>query len=67
MFASGAGAVSRSQMGYVIVFGMTIGTFFTLFVIPTAYYLIAAKKPTIAEEAEIEDEMEPTETPKPIA
>jgi multidrug efflux pump len=67
MFASGAGAVSRTQMGYVIVFGMTIGTFFTLFVIPVAYYLIAAKKPTIAEEEAMEDEMEPTEKPRPLA
>lgn len=54
MLASGAGAVSRMQMGYVIVFGMAIGTFFTLFVIPVAYYLIAAKKAPVA--VEIEDE-----------
>lgn len=36
-FASGAGAVSRHQMGWVIIGGMTIGTLFTLFVVPVAY------------------------------
>ncbi len=41
--ASGAGAVSRTQMGFVIVFGMSIGTLFTLFVIPVMYYLLASK------------------------
>lgn len=34
---SGAGAESRRQLGWVIVGGMTIGTIFTLFVIPAFY------------------------------
>lgn len=43
--ASGAGAGARSQLGWVIVGGMTFGTIFTLFVIPTAYlYLASVKK-----------------------
>ncbi len=41
--ASGAGAESRRQLGWVIVGGMTIGTIFTLFVIP-AFYSYFTKK-----------------------
>jgi multidrug efflux pump len=40
--ASGAGAVSRYNMGLVIATGLAIGTLFTLFVVPAAYLLIAA-------------------------
>jgi multidrug efflux pump len=39
--ASGAGAVSRFNMGLVIASGLTIGTLFTLFVVPAVYMLIA--------------------------
>lgn len=39
--AIGAGAVSRKQMGWTIVGGMSIGTMFTLFVIPTMYTWLA--------------------------
>ena len=42
--AKGAGAESRHQIGWVIVGGLLFGTFFTLFVVPTVYSLIAAKK-----------------------
>jgi len=41
VFASGAGAVSRQHMGLIIATGMSIGTLFTLFVVPTAYTLLA--------------------------
>src|ERR1051326_8955394 len=40
--ASGAGAVSRFQMGVVIASGLSIGTLFTLFVVPAVYLLFAA-------------------------
>ncbi len=40
-FATGAGAESRTQIGWVIVGGMTFGTMLTLFVVPTAYTLFA--------------------------
>ncbi|MDQ5908362.1 MAG: multidrug efflux pump, partial [Pseudomonadota bacterium] len=43
VFASGAGAASRLSIGIVIVAGMSIGTLFTLFVIPTMYTLLAAR------------------------
>ncbi len=38
---SGAGAEARNSIGLVLVGGMTVGTFFTLFVIPCIYMLIA--------------------------
>jgi len=42
--ASGAGAVSRQQMGWVIVGGMIIGTLFSLLVVPIAYSYLSRKK-----------------------
>ena len=39
--AAGAGAQSRQEIGWVIVGGMTFGTVLTLFVVPTAYTLLA--------------------------
>jgi multidrug efflux pump len=42
IIASGAGAVSRFNMGLVIASGLAIGTLFTLFVVPAVYMLIAA-------------------------
>ncbi len=41
ILASGAGAVSRFDVGLVIASGMTIGTCFTLFIVPTMYSYIA--------------------------
>ena len=49
--ASGAGAEGRQQIGWVIVGGMTIGTIFTLFVVPVVYSLIARTHRAIEEEA----------------
>ncbi|HML27408.1 MAG TPA: efflux RND transporter permease subunit [Hyphomicrobium sp.] len=40
--ASGAGAASRFNMGLVIASGLTIGTLFTLFVVPAFYVVLAA-------------------------
>ena len=42
--AAGAGAVSRFQMGLVIAAGLSIGTLFTLFVVPAVYMLIGADR-----------------------
>jgi multidrug efflux pump len=42
--ASGAGAESRQQIGWVIVGGMTLGTLFTLFVVPAVYTVLASRK-----------------------
>jgi len=41
IIASGAGAVSRFNMGLVIASGIAIGTLFTLFVVPAMYLLLA--------------------------
>ncbi|MDR7149475.1 multidrug efflux pump [Hydrogenophaga palleronii] len=42
--ASGAGAESRQQIGWVIVGGMSLGTLLTIFVVPTMYTLLARTK-----------------------
>jgi multidrug efflux pump len=39
--ASGAGAAARFNMGLVIATGLSIGTLFTLFVVPAVYMLLA--------------------------
>ncbi len=49
--ATGAGAESRQQIGWVIVGGLLLGTFFTLFVVPTVYSLLAARKGGLATKA----------------
>jgi multidrug efflux pump len=41
VFASGAGAAGRFNMGLVITTGITIGTIFTLFVVPAMYMFLA--------------------------
>jgi multidrug efflux pump len=41
--ATGAGAESRMQIGWVIVGGMSLGTLLTIFVVPTMYTLFARK------------------------
>ncbi|WP_298829916.1 efflux RND transporter permease subunit [uncultured Piscinibacter sp.] len=41
--ASGAGAESRQQIGWVIVGGMSFGTLLTIFVVPTMYTLFARR------------------------
>jgi multidrug efflux pump len=45
--AAGAGAVSRFQMGVVIAAGLSIGTLFTLFVVPATYMLLATDRSKI--------------------
>ncbi len=51
--ASGAGAVSRFDMGLVIASGVAIGTLFTLFVVPAVYMLLATDH---AKEGEFDQE-----------
>ena len=41
--ASGAGAESRQQIGWVIVGGMSLGTLLTIFVVPTVYTWFARR------------------------
>ena len=42
--ATGAGAESRQQIGWVIVGGLLLGTLLTLFIIPAAYTLLASRR-----------------------
>lgn len=53
-FASGAGAETRWQLGWTIVGGMTMGTVFTLFIVPVFYTLFSrVKKPLLSVESEV--------------
>jgi multidrug efflux pump len=42
--ATGAGAESRQQIGWVIVGGMSLGTLLTVFVVPTVYTLLSRER-----------------------
>src|SRR5438067_574220 len=56
---TGAGAAARNSIGLVLVGGMTIGTIFTLFIVPSLYMLIAKEH---HEKSVAETEEEPEET-----
>ncbi len=43
VIATGAGAASRYNIGLVILTGISIGTFFTLFVVPAMYMFLATE------------------------
>ena len=43
ILASGAGAISRFNIGLVVATGISIGTLFTLFVVPAVYLFLAAE------------------------
>jgi multidrug efflux pump len=52
VLVSGAGAAARNSIGLVLVGGMTIGTAFTLLVVPSIYMLIAREhEPQRADES----------------
>jgi multidrug efflux pump len=49
VFVTGPGSEARNSIGTILVAGMTIGTLFTLFIVPVFYSLIAAEhKPSPA-------------------
>ena len=53
VIASGAGAASRQAIGITIVAGFSIGTLFTLFVLPVIYTFFAADhRPPVTDEGE---------------
>ena len=43
VLVTGAGAEARNSIGLVLVSGMAIGTFFTLFIVPSLYVFFATK------------------------
>src|SRR2546421_1192996 len=57
---TGAGAAARNSIGLVLVGGMTIGTIFTLFIVPSLYMLIA-KEHHEKSVADVEEQPEETE------
>jgi len=62
---TGAGAAARNSIGLVLVGGMTIGTIFTLFIVPSLYMLIAKQHNEGQDEEpepELEDAPESSET-----
>ncbi len=60
VFVTGAGAKARNSIGLVLVGGMTIGTIFTLFIVPSLYVLIARRH-----NEGLPDETEPEIKPQP--
>ena len=57
--AHGAGAESRTQIGWVIVGGMSLGTLLTIFVVPTMYLLFARSAVPGAITQEMDDHVHP--------
>ena len=49
VIATGPGAGARNSIGIMLVSGMIIGTFFTLFVVPSIYMLVARKRAAMVE------------------
>ncbi|MFS2223716.1 efflux RND transporter permease subunit [Pantoea sp. B65] len=62
LFADGAGSASRFSIGIVVVMGMLVGTFFTLFVLPTIYSFIA-RDHRMAAESPLTRELATAEAP----
>ncbi len=59
--STGAGAKARFSMGLVIATGMTVGTIFTLFVVPMFYTYVSSRvRRRIGEESST-----PPTTPQP--
>ena len=52
VIVEGPGAMARNSIGIVLVAGMLIGTFFTLFVVPALYLLFAARHRSREEDAQ---------------
>jgi multidrug efflux pump len=61
VLASGPGAAARNSIGMVLVTGMTVGTVFTLFVVPVFYSLIAAQHQASPSQEDHEHDELPTE------
>jgi multidrug efflux pump len=57
--AHGAGAESRTQIGWVIVGGMSLGTLLTVFVVPTMYTLFARREVPGANKAQAAEHATP--------
>ena len=56
VIATGAGAAGRFNMGLVIMSGLSIGTLFTLFVVPAMYMFLAADHSKKREAEDVPDQ-----------
>jgi multidrug efflux pump len=63
-FVSGPGAAARNSIGLVLCTGLTIGTFFTLFVVPCLYMLLA--KDHQAQQAKVARQFASAESTSPV-
>ena len=64
VLVTGPGAEARNSIGTVLVTGMTVGTLFTLFVVPVFYSLIAARHQPTQVDEEIEHETRRPQRPR---
>ena len=55
LIATGAGAASRFSIGVVVVAGMSVGTLFTLFVLPAVYTVLAKDHLAAARSARVRE------------
>lgn len=55
--ATGAGAAGRFNMGLVIMTGISIGTLFTLFMVPSMYMLLGADRSKLSSSSETPEEV----------
>jgi multidrug efflux pump len=67
VFAGGAGAAGRHDMGLVIFTGLSIGTLFTLFVVPAVYLVIGQTHKAEHGEFDDGDDLETLPPPEPQA
>ncbi len=63
VLVSGPGSAARNSIGTVLVAGMTVGTLFTLFVVPVFYGLLAADHKAVAAEDVVVSGMLPEAVP----
>ena len=64
VLAGGAGAAGRHAMGLVIFTGMSIGTLFTLFVVPAFYLILATDHHAAARKADDDDRTQSAPLPQ---
>lgn len=63
VLVEGAGAAARNSIGLVLVGGLSIGTIFTLFIVPVVYTFIAKEhKGEVIDEEALEDELPEPQT-----
>lgn len=66
ILVTGAGAEARNSIGFILVVGMLIGTFFTLVVLPAIYAVLASDHSAgKASDEAGQIELEPTPSPEP--